>query len=202
MRAPLDFGHMAAMWPRAMALAPFSRPAPGHLAYVVWPVANITTPAHLLKSPGSYGSPPVRGHRTTGSNVMLTTPARQTIAQSHGMVMYVFAPRAGAKPRPFSRRFKPLFNSNNFIYRRFIYKLPPAAQVASPTCESFPCPGGRGFDPRRNQNKFYNINQQPIMQRHVAAHDWATWRFKNQLKHATCQPVIGPRHTVVLPPVI
>jgi hypothetical protein len=29
---------------------------------------------------------------------------------------------------------------------------------------------------------------------HMAALDWATWHLYNQPNHATCQPLIGPRH--------
>jgi hypothetical protein len=32
-----------------------------------------------------------------------------------------------------------------------------------------------------------------MTQRHVEAHEWATWRSKNQSDDATCQPVIRPR---------
>jgi hypothetical protein len=101
-------------------------------------------------------------------------------------------PRAGDKPRPFFCPFEPLTNFI-YIFRRIHNKHYPRATWLAHPVKSLPTGRSRVRPPGETKTIFYNINQQPMMQHHVAACDWATWCFKNQSEHATCQHVICPR---------
>jgi hypothetical protein len=193
-RAPLDSWSHGAMWPSASpkgcALAPLLHTSSG--SYGSWhrPMANnVTNPV-----PNIAIRPRVLWLRLHA--VVTARPNSRTIVGLKRLpfswsYLLTVGSRAGDKPRPFFCSFEPLTNFI-YIFRQIHNKHYPRATWLAHPVKSLPTGRSRVRPPGETKTIFYNINQQPMMQRHVVARDWATCHFKNQSEHAMCQHVIRP----------